>query len=145
VLLVVTGAGTGWLYLLRDRHVLRSGPLVHGALPLQQLAGGDAQPLIRMVVAWLPAGIAAGVALGALTRLPRALRAAATAIAGAVLLLAASAISDSIAQNDAVSGHVSAAFSNQAVWVAVVLLAAGALIAPPWARGPGAVAAASRS
>jgi hypothetical protein len=118
---------------------------VNGALPLQQLAGGDAQPLLRMVVSWLPAGIAVGVALGALTRLSRPARAAIAAVVSALLLLAASAVSDSIAQNDAVHRHVSAAFSRQAIWLAVALLAIGALIAPRWARAPGAPAAPSRS
>lgn len=118
---------------------------MNGALPLQQLAGGDAQPLLRMVVAWLPAGIAAGVALGALTRLSRLLRAGIAAVAGAVLLLAASAVSDSITQNDAVRLHVSAAFSRQAIWLAVALLALGALIAPRWAGARAAPAAPSRS
>jgi hypothetical protein len=130
---------------LRQGHVLGLGPRFDGALPLQQLAGGDAEPLLRMLVAWLPAGLAAGVALDALTRLSRPLRAALTAVVGAALLLAASAISDSIAQNDAVSEHVSAAFTRQAIWLAVALLALGALIAPRWARPPDATEAASRS
>lgn len=138
-------AGTGWVYLLRQGHDLAVGPSVNGALPLQQLAGGDAQPLMRMVVAWLPAGIAAGVALGALTRLSRPLRVAIAAVVGAVLLLVASAVSDSIAQNDAVREHVSAAFSRQAIWLAVALLAIGALIAPRWAGARAAPAAPSRS
>jgi len=118
---------------------------VTGALPLQQLAGGDAQPLLRMVVAWLPAGIAVGVALGALTRMSRPARAALTALVSAVLLLAASAVSDAIAQNDAVHEHVSAAFSRQAIWLAVGLLTLGTLIAPRWAGGLDAPAAPTRS
>jgi hypothetical protein len=118
---------------------------VNGALPLQQLAGGDAQPLLRMMVAWLPAGIAVGVALAALTRLSRPARVAVTAIVSALLLLAASAVSDSIAENDAVRTHVSAAFSRQAIWLAVALLAIGVLIAPRWAGARGGPAAPSRS
>ena len=41
-MLVAVAAGTGWLYLLRELHVLTLGPRLGGALPLQQLAGGDA-------------------------------------------------------------------------------------------------------
>ena len=98
-----------------------------------------------MLVAWLPTGVAAGVALDALTRLSRPVRSAMIAVVGAALLLAASAISDSIAQNDAIREHVSAAFSHQAIWLAVGLLALGSLIAPRWARAPDATEAASRS
>src|SRR4051794_5622523 len=46
-------AGTGWLYLLRHTSVLAVGPSFRGALPLQQLAGGSAQPLGRMAAAWI--------------------------------------------------------------------------------------------
>jgi hypothetical protein len=40
-------AGVGWLYLLRDAGLLGVGPRVRDALPLQQLAGDDGQPLLR--------------------------------------------------------------------------------------------------
>jgi hypothetical protein len=142
VLIAAVCAGTGWVYLLRQGHDLGVGPSVNGALPLQQLAGGEAQPLVRMVVAWLPTGVALGFAL---TRLSRPARAALTTIVSAALLLAASAVSDSIAQNDAVHQHVSAAFSRQAIWLAVALLALGALIAPRWPGAPAAPTAPSRS
>jgi hypothetical protein len=99
---------------------------------------------MRMVVAWLPAGVAAGLALELLTRISRPIRAALTAVLGSAVLLIASAISDSITQNDAVGNHVSAAFSRQAIWLAAAILALGALIAPRWPRAPGAPAAASR-
>ncbi len=104
-LLVAVAAGTGWLYLLRELHVLTLGPRLGGALPLQQLAGGDAQPLIRMTAAWLPAGVAAGIALGrayaAAARRPGAWSAG---LASLALLVLGSAVSDSIAQNDARAG-----------------------------------------
>jgi hypothetical protein len=142
---VAVVAGTGWLYLLRDFHGLAFGPRLDGALPLQQLAGGSAQPLPRMIVAWLPAGLALGAALRALTRLRLPARAAFTVVGGAFLLLAASAISDAVAENDPLSGHISAAFSRGGVWLAVALLGTGVLIAPPWSARPpgGAVAATS--
>src|SRR5439155_15383489 len=52
--------GVGWLYLIRDVHVLAHGPKVSGALPLEELASKGSQPLLRMAVAWLPAGFAGG-------------------------------------------------------------------------------------
>lgn len=144
-MLVAVAAGTGWVYLMRELHVLTLGPRLGGALPLQQLAGGDAEPLIRMTVAWLPAGVAAGIALGALTRLPRIARALVAGVVSLALLILASALSDSIAQNDGMREHISAALSRSAIWFALALLVAGVLIAPPWARRPDPEAAASPS
>jgi hypothetical protein len=142
---VAVAAGTGWVYVLRGLRVLSSGPRLQGALPLEQLAGASAQPFVRMLVAWLPAGLVAGLVLAALTRLSRPLRAAAIAIPSAVLLLAASAASDAIAQNESFSQHVGPAFSRGGVWLAVALLAAGSLIAPPSADRPDVAADASVS
>src|SRR4051794_36094664 len=127
---VAVAAGTGWLYLLRDVHGLGAGPRLQGALPLQQLAGGDAQPLARMIVAWLPAGLALGLALRALTRLPRWGRTAFAAFGAAVLLLANAAVSDAIAQNERVGAHLSGAFSLPGVWMAVALVALGVAAGP---------------
>jgi hypothetical protein len=136
-------AGTGWLYLLRSFHGLGVGPRFDGALPLQQLARGDAQPLLRMMVAWLPAGLALGASLGVLTRWRRPTRIAFALLAAALLLLVASAVSDAIAENDSVGNHISNAFSRDGVWVAVGILGVGVLIAPPWSgrvRDPEAAA-----
>jgi hypothetical protein len=143
-LIAAVVAGTGWLYLLRDLHGLAFGPAFSGALPLQQLAGGDAQPLGRMVVAWLPTGLALGVVLGAATRMSRPLRATLAAVGSAVLLLFASAVSDAVAQNDTVRQHISGSLSRSGIWLAVALLTLGVLISPPWARR-GEAAAASPS
>src|SRR5512142_996391 len=55
--------GFGWLYAMRGIGWFGGGTGVHDALPLLQLAGYDIQPLDRVVVAWLLAGIAAGIAL----------------------------------------------------------------------------------
>lgn len=138
-------AGTGWLYILRDLHFPASGPLLDGALPLQQLAGGASQPLSRMLVAWLPAGLALGVTLATLTRIPRPSRAALVVATAAAMLLVANAVSDAITQNNAVREHISSSLNRSGIWLAVGLLALGTLIAPPWwARRSGAAAGASR-
>ncbi|HET8672411.1 MAG TPA: hypothetical protein VFL87_02150 [Thermoleophilaceae bacterium] len=138
-------AGTGWLYMLRDLHFPASGPMLDGALPLQQLAGGASQPLSRMLVAWLPAGLALGVTLVGLTRIPRMVRVALVIPSSALLLLVANAVSDAITQNNAVNQHISSSFTRSGIWLAVGLLALGTLIAPPWwARRSGAAAGASR-
>jgi hypothetical protein len=133
--------GTGWLYLLRELHGLAVGPAFSGALPLQQLAGGDAQPLGRMVVAWLPTGVALGLVLGTATRMSRPVRGAFAAAGSALLLLFASAVSDAVAQNDAVRHHISSSLSRNGIWLAAALVTLGVLIAPPWARRGEAAAA----
>ena len=71
ILVVALAAGLGWLYVLRSANLFAAGPNVNDSLPLLQLAGFDGQPLLRMVVAFLPVGIAAGLALGRLGRIPR--------------------------------------------------------------------------
>jgi hypothetical protein len=121
--------GTGWLYLLRDVGVLNAGPRVRGALPLQQLAGGDAQPLLRVALAWLPAGVVAGLALARLTRLGAAGRAAVVAVTAAVLLAAAGAAEDAAAISDPIPSHLSAQLGRPGNWAAVVLLVMGSLLA----------------
>src|SRR2546421_923768 len=56
-------AGVGWLYLLNRAHAIDLGPNAKGALPLEELARRGAQPVGRMAVAWVPAGVAATLAL----------------------------------------------------------------------------------
>jgi hypothetical protein len=80
-------AGTGWLYVLRGLHWLNVGPRIGDALPLLQLASFDAQPLLRVLVAWVLAGALTGVALSQVA--PRRRVGPAFAVALIALLLAA--------------------------------------------------------
>jgi hypothetical protein len=75
-------AGIGWLYGLRGLGWFAVGPRLGDSLSLLQLAGFDHQPLLRVALAWLPAGVVAGVGLRGLPRGRRA------AIAGARLTAA---------------------------------------------------------
>lgn len=118
-------AGIGILYLIRDESVLRIGPMVPGALPLEQLAGRDGQPLAHMVIAWVPAGLVAGLALTSLTRLGAVAKAACLAVLSAVTLLLAGALSDSIAVNDPLSPHLAPQLSRAGTWIAVGLFTGG--------------------
>ncbi len=95
-LLATLLAGVGWLYALRGLGWLSGGPKISDSLPLLQLSGRDAQPLERVVVAWLAAGLVAGVVL---RRLPRSGRAAAAGVIGLVVLLLASQASFSATRN----------------------------------------------
>lgn len=121
---VAVAGGVGWLYQLRRAGVLGLGPHLGGALPLQQLAGDDAQPAIRMAVAWLPAGAVAAFGLGTLGRLPRPLLT--TALIGVALLVTAGAESDAIATSLSVTGRVLPQLARPGLWAAIALLTIGA-------------------
>jgi hypothetical protein len=131
--LVAVACGLGWLYLLRSQHLLAAGPSVKGALALQQLALADAQPLVRALVAWALAGLAAGALLSAAAGRRSARLLPAFAIGSAAWLVAAGAASDALANNLRVSTQVGAQFSSQAIAVALAALvpaaAAGLLAA----------------
>jgi hypothetical protein len=122
-------AGIGVLYLIRDTGTLAIGPAIRGALPLEQLAGRDSQPLAVMIVAWLPAGLVAGLALRAATRVGPAARAACLALLAGVLLLFAGAASDAAAVNDPLRPHLAPQLGRPGILVAVALFAAGSLLA----------------
>lgn len=130
----------GWLYLLRDVGVLNLGPRVPGALPLQQLAGGDDQPLLRLLVVWLPAGALAAAVLAFRGRLLRTV--VAIALFTAVVLIVAGTLSDAAAISDPVATHVTAQLTRPGTLVAVALIALGAL-AGGWASRPGSRSAMS--
>lgn len=134
VCVAATVAGAGWLYLLRDVGVLAFGPHVTGALPLQRLAGADDQPLARLVVAWLPAGLVAGGALAALTGLGRFAVAAVAGVAAWVVLAVTGAGADAVTANERLTQHVTGQVGHPGPWVAVALLCAGAVIAPSLVR-----------
>lgn len=121
-------AGIGWLYALRDVSALSVGPVLHDALPLQRLAGQGDQPLLRLIVAWLPTGLVAGLALGVLTRLGGAGRAAVAGTCALVVLFAAGAVSDTVTASDPLSPHVAPQLQRGALWVALVLVVAGAAV-----------------
>lgn len=137
----VVAAGAGWLYLLRDAGALGVGPHLGGALPLQRLAGADGQPLARLVVAWLPAGLAAGWGLAALTGLRRSGRAAVAGAVAACVLALTGAVADTVTANERLGEHVAGQAGHPASWVAVALVVAGTLTAPsrtPRSRHPAA-------
>jgi hypothetical protein len=132
-LLAALLAGLGWLYVLRGLDWLSVGPSIHDSLPLLQLAGGDAQPLGRVVIAWLAAGLVAGVVL---VRLPRRRRGAVGAILGLVLLLLASQASFSVTRNVNFGHALFSRAPGLGPWLEAGLFAVGCLL-PGRALGPG--------
>ncbi len=126
--LAVVLGGLGWLFLLRGAGVLSAGPALAEALPLQRLAGGAAQPLARLVVAWLPAGLVAGALLARAGFARRWVRAALMLSVGAALLMALGGFADAITESDPLGSHLAAQPGRAAIWAAAGLLAAGAAI-----------------
>lgn len=129
IALTALAAGIGVLYLIRSESLLTIGPRIPGALPLQQLAGGEAQPLLRMTIAWVPAGVIAGLAFGLLTGLGPGIRAASIAALSAIVLLPAGAAADAIAITDPLGPHLLPQLTRMGTWIAVALFAAGSLLA----------------
>lgn len=146
-LLVLTGvaapvAGVGLLYLLRRAGVAYLGPSVPGALPLEQLARADAQPLARMVLAWVPVGLVTGGVIAAFTRSARGAALAAMALVAALVLVASSGVSDSVTNNEPLTLHLTTPLGVAGTWVSLALLvigaAGGAVAATATARAPSA-------
>ena len=129
VVVVAVIAGTGLLYLVHRWALLKIGPRIPGALPLQQLAGGEGQPLLRMIVAWIPAGFVAGFAAASIAPFGRVVRIAGATILSAVLLLLAGAAADAIAITDPLGPHLLPQLHRIGTWVAVGLFAIGAALA----------------
>jgi enterochelin esterase-like enzyme len=120
VLMLATLAGTGLLYGLRGLGWFGIGPHVGDSLPLLQLAGFDGQPLLRVTVAWLLAGVALGIVL---TRLEPLRRGALVATVGLVLLLVASDASHALARNLRFTAVLRDRTPGLGPWIEGVLLA----------------------
>jgi hypothetical protein len=145
VLLITVAAGAGWLELLRRSGALAAGPRITGALPLDRLAGHDAQPLLRVLAAWIPAGLACGLALAGWSRLLRALLVAGGSFA---IVFVAGALADAVTASDPLGSHVAAQWHHQATWLVPVVLAACAVMpgrSAPSRAEPAAAPGASRS
>jgi hypothetical protein len=124
-LLTACLVGLGLLYVLRGLGWFSDGPKVSDALPLLQLARADGQPLGRVVIAWLLAGMGLSVAL-AVKMSPR--RAAVMAVLTLILLLFASEASFALARNDGLGETLRTRAPGLGPWVeAAVLVAALAL------------------
>ena len=111
VVIAAVAAGIGWLYALRHVAALRVGPRFADALPLQRLAGGAAQPLGRMVAAWLPAGLVAGLGIALVSGMHRAARSVAVFALALVFVLAAAAASDALTHNETIRSQIRAGAS----------------------------------
>ena len=125
---VAASAAIGWLYLLRDARALHAGPAVGGALPLQRLAGQDGQPALPFLLAWAPAGLAAGAALGWATRLPAVARAGVAGAVAFVVLFATGALADAVTASQSPWAHITPQLGRGALWLGAATMAAGAAL-----------------
>jgi hypothetical protein len=125
-----TAAGVGWLYLLRDVRVLDVGPVLPDALALERLAGRDAQPLLRILAAFVPAGFAVAFVLRAAAGLGRAGRAVVAGVSAYALLIAAGTASDAVTRSQPAIRYVAAQPARAAVWLPAVILAICAYAMP---------------
>jgi hypothetical protein len=98
-------------------------------LPLLQLAGFDGQPLLRVIVAWLLAGIVLGLALISLEPLRRG---ALAATVGLVLLLLASDASYALARNLRFSAVLRDRAPGLGPWLEGALLGVGSAVPRLW-------------
>ncbi|MEA2428873.1 MAG: hypothetical protein QOF37_2501 [Thermoleophilaceae bacterium] len=126
---VAVCAGVGWLYLLRDTKLLAVGPHMRGALPLEELAYRGAQPLLRMAVAWIPAGFAAGLALALTTRLRAASIAAAMGMLSFLMLYSTTVASEAVSRNERFAQHLGPVLGKSGLWAAVAFVIIGSLLA----------------
>jgi hypothetical protein len=124
-------AGFGLLYGLRGLGWLATGPNIDDSLPLLQLAGFDGQPLARVAIAWLTAGLVLGVLLIRVRPLPRGIAAGAL---GLLLLLFASEAAFALARNLRLSGVLNDRVPGAGAWVEGLLFAVGVLLPGSWKR-----------
>lgn len=120
---IVVAAAIGWLYALRNVRALAVGPRPIEGLALQRLAGNDAQPVLRLVVAWLPAGVLAGAALGALRVRGRAVW---IGVATFVGLVAMGAGADAVSESQRLAPHLAPQLGRSAIWISTLSAVAGA-------------------
>jgi hypothetical protein len=122
LVLVALLTAFGWLYLLRDAGWLGLGPKLSDSLPLLQLAGFDSQPMMRVLVAWVVAGVLVGVLLGRLGRAPRVLAAGVPAL---ILLLLASQAAYALARNLRFTHILFSRTPGPGVWLEAACFAVG--------------------
>jgi hypothetical protein len=129
-------AGVGLLYLLRGAHIAGTGSHIRGALPLESLAGDDAQPLARVALAWLPVGLVTGALFAVFTRTPRLLTLVVAMVIAGVVLVVNVGVSISIENNESLTKHLHRGFDVAGPWVSLSLLVIGSSVAElvAWAR-----------
>jgi len=115
-------AGFGWLYLLRGLGWFAVGPRIGETLPLLQLAGADVQPLLRVAVAWLLAGVLVGAVM---VRVPPWRRSLTVGLVALIVLLLAAQAAYSLTRNVPLSSVILSHAPGAGPAIEAALLALG--------------------
>jgi lysyl-tRNA synthetase, class II len=135
-IVLVTSVATGWLYWLRASVASWPGPRVTDALPLDELPGHDAVPLIVYVAVFGAAAVTLGLVARAM-RLDRLTAGLSLAAGTGVWLFLVDAFSLFVVRQVAASEALRAAARSQPVYIAAVLAGAGGAILGKGARPSG--------
>ena len=126
LVLVSVIVGIGLLYAIRGLGWVAAGPSVPDSLSLLALARHASQPLARVAVAWIAAGLAFGWLAGWISPRRRTLVALLPTL---ILLVVASDTSHALAENLRLSGVLSGRVPPSGAWFEALLFAAGAAVA----------------
>ena len=124
-LIIASLTALGLLYGLRQLRLFAVGPRISDALPLLQLAGFAAQPLVRVLAATLLAGLVLGLAL---IRLDPRRRAVLVGVFALLLMLAGSDASYALARNQRFDQVLLNRAPGLGPWLEAVVLTAGSAI-----------------
>jgi len=123
-IILATSVATGWLYWVRAGVAHWPGPVVHDALPLDELPGHDRIPLAVYVAAFGVAGLALGLAARAL-RLDRLAAGLGLAAGTGVWLFFIDAVCLLIVRQESFGQGLRGAAGLQPVYLAAALSGAG--------------------
>jgi lysylphosphatidylglycerol synthetase-like protein (DUF2156 family) len=123
-IILATSIATGWLYWVRAGVAHWPGPIVHDALPLDELPGHDRVPLVVYVAAFGVAGAALGLAARAL-RLDRLAAGLGLAVGTGAWLFVIDAVCLLIVRQESLGEAFGAAVGLQPIYLAATLSGAG--------------------
>ena len=123
-IIVTTSIATGWLYWVRAGVAQWPGPMVHDALPLDELPGHDRVPLVIYVAAFGVAGLALGLAARVM-RLDRLAAGLGLAAGTGAWLFLVDAVSLLIVRQESFGQGFRAAAGLQPIYLAAALGGAG--------------------
>ena len=123
-IILATSIATGWLYWVRAGVAHWPGPVVHDALPLDELPGHDRVPLIVFVAAFSVAGLALGL-VARILRLDRLAAGLGLAAGTGVWLFFVDAVCLLIVRQESFRQGFRDAAGLQPIYVAAALTGAG--------------------
>jgi hypothetical protein len=89
---------------------------------------------VRMALAWLPVGLAAGAVIATFTHRSRALSLVWLTLIAGTILVTSGGVSESIENNESLAQHLASPLGLAGTWVSLVLLVIGVAIGERLAR-----------